>query len=319
MKALIIGAAGFVGGHLITHLLGEGWEVVATKLPHEMCGILYMCNVQDVSMVDLDILNTAAIQLLLEQVQPDILFHLAAQSSVARSWESPALTVDVNIKGAVNLLEAIRAVQKPIRVLLIGSGEEYGPAVQMPINENDALRPTNIYALTKMAQGLMGQIYAKAYDLDIIVVRAFNHTGPGQSEQFVISSFCKQAAQIKEGLLPPEMQVGNLEAQRDFCDVRDIVRAYCLLAECGHRGTVYNVGSGRAVSIQTVLDTILSLIETNVTVTRDPARMRPSDTPLMMADIFRLTAHTQWKPQIPLETTLIDMLRYWTLEGREHK
>jgi len=310
MKALIIGAAGFVGGHLIAHLQSEGWEVAATKMPHETCEAPH-------KVYDLDILDAEAIQRLVNAWQPTAIFHLAAQSSVALSWKEPALTVDVNVKGAVNLLEAVRKASVPPRVLLIGSGEEYGAAKDMPINEDQPLHPGNVYAATKAAQGMLGQIYANAYGLDILVVRAFTHTGPGQSDQFVLSNFCKQVAMIQSGQTPPEMKVGNLEARRDFCDVRDVVRAYRLLIERGQRGVVYNVGSGRALSIQDALDTILTLSETDVTVVQDPARMRPSDTPVIEADITRLSAHTGWQPEIPLKNTLADMLEWWASKGRE--
>jgi len=307
MTGLIIGAAGFVGGHLIAHLYKEGWQVSATKMPHETQ------ELPNAHVYTLDILDENAVTDLINRVHPNVIFHLAAQSSVAVSWEKPSLTVDVNIKGTLNLLEAVRRAQKPPRVLLIGSGEEYGtvPPENMPVRENQSLNPNNVYAATKAAQGMLGQIYARAYGLDIIRVRAFNHTGPGQSDLFVLSNFCKQVAMIKSGLHPAEIRVGNLEARRDFCDVRDIVRAYCLLAERGQPDGVYNVGSGKAISIREALDMILRLAGIDVTIIQDPARMVPSDTPLMVADITRLTAHTHWFPQISLETTLTDMLARW--------
>ena len=194
MKALIIGAAGFVGRHLITHLKSLGWEVSATRLPQEEIK-------NNVPNYELDILIQESISSLLEKIQPDYLFHLAAQSSVALSWEKPALTVDINIKGAVNLLEALHRMQKAPRVLIIGSGEEYGFILpkELPIKEDTLMRPGNIYACTKVAQDLLGQAYARAYKLEIIMVRAFNHTGPGQIETFAVAHFCKQIAEIEAG------------------------------------------------------------------------------------------------------------------------
>ena len=302
MKALIIGAAGFVGGNLINQL--KGWDIHATKLPHETTPISY------VPFYDLDVSDKSCINSLLDEIQPDVIFHLAAQSSVALSWKNPALTVDVNIKGSLNLLEGVKFARKPPRVLLVGSGEEYGPVdpLEGRISETRALHPGNIYAVTKAAQGMLGQIYAKAYGLDILVIRAFNHTGPGQTDQFVISNFCRQVANIKAGFHPPEMKVGNLEARRDFCDVRDVVRAYQLLAERGKSGEVYNVGSGKEISIQEALDLIISISGTKVTITQDPERMRPSDAPIIVADISKLISHTGWMPQIPIEKTIADML-----------
>jgi GDP-4-dehydro-6-deoxy-D-mannose reductase len=306
MKALIIGAAGFVGGHLITHLKTLGWEVYATRLPHEEIK-------ENIPNYELDILNQASISSLLEQIRPDYLFHLAAQSSVALSWEKPALTADINIKGAVYLLEALRGLQNPPKVLLIGSGEEYGYILpeELPIKEDTLLRPGNIYACTKAAQNLLGQVYARAYKMNIIMVRAFNHTGPGQLDSFAVSHFCKQIAEIEADLCPPVIKVGNLSTRRDFTDVRDIVRAYSSLIQKGRAGEVYNVGSGKSMTMREVLDMALSMAKTQITVEQDSALMRVSDTPIIQADISRLTQETGWKPEIPLQTTIADMLDDW--------
>jgi len=306
MKALIIGAAGFVGRHLINHLKSLGWEVNATRLPNEEIK-------EDIPNYELDILNQASISSLLDKMRPDYLFHLAAQSSVALSWEKPALTVDINVKGAVNLLEALRVMQNPPRVLLIGSGEEYGYIIpeELPIKEDTLMRPGNIYACTKVAQDLLGQIYARAYKLEIIMVRAFNHTGPGQIDTFATAHFCKQIAEIEAGLRPPVIKVGNLSAKRDFTDVRDIVKAYALLIQKGKLGEAYNVGSGKAIAMQEILDMALFLAKTQIDVEQDPALMRVSDTPIIQADISRLTSVTGWKPEIPLCDTITDMLDDW--------
>jgi len=303
MKALIIGAAGFVGGHLITHLKSLGWEVSATRLPQEKIK-------EDVPNYELDILNQVSISSLIEKIRPDYLFHLAAQSSVALSWEKPALTVDINIKGAVNLLEVLRVMQNPPRILLIGSGEQYGYILpeELPIKEDTLMRPGNIYACTKVAQDLLGQTYARAYKLDIIMVRAFNHTGPGQIDTFAVAHFCKQIAEIEAGLRPPIIYVGNLSSLRDFTDVRDIVKAYSILIQKGKVGRVYNVGSGKAVAMQEVLEIALSMAKTSITVKQDPKLVRVSDTPVIQADISRLTLETGWEPQISLKDTIADML-----------
>jgi len=306
MKALIIGAAGFVGKHLIAHLKSLEWEVSATKLPNE-------AKVEDVSCHDLDILDQASICSLLEQIRPDYLFHLAAQSSVALSWKNPALTVDINVKGAVNLLEAIRGMKVPPRVLLVGSGEEYGyiKPEELPIREDTQLRPGNVYACTKAAQNLLGSIYARAYKLDIIMVRAFNHTGPGQLDTFAVSHFCKQIAEAEAGLRPPVIRVGNLSPRRDFTDVRDIVGAYSLLIQKGSAGEVYNVGSGKALTMREVLDIALSLAKIRITIEEDSTLMRVSDTPVIQADISRLVRETSWEPVISLRDTIADMLEDW--------
>ena len=308
MKALIIGAAGFVGGHLYRHLKQElGWDVAVTKLPQERIGFAE----KDVH--DLDILADGAIEALLLRLRSDVIFHLAAQSSVALSWQNPDLTVDINIKGALHLLEALRKADKPVRTLLIGSGEEYGYVKEneVPVSEDNPLRPGNLYAMTKIAQAMTGQIYCRAYNLDIVMVRAFNHIGPGQAPLFVVSDFCKQVAEMELQKREPVMRVGNLMAQRDFTDVRDVVRAYGKLAQSGKSGEVYNVGSGKAHSIEQVLQTILNKSRVAVTVEQDPLKMRPSDVPILQADVAKLQADTDWKPVLSLEQSIEDTLAYW--------
>ena len=308
LKTLILGAAGFVGHHLIDHLQGEGkWSIAVTKMPHETI------HRSGIEIYDLDILQPQQIQSLLETVQPDVLFHLAAQSSVALSWKNPQLTVDINVKGTLNLLDALRGMERPPRTLLIGSGEEYGVIrpEETPVSEENALRPGNLYAMTKAAQNMAGKIYVDAYGLDLVMVRAFNHIGPNQAPMFVVADFCKQVAEIECGLREPVMHVGNLSARRDFTDVRDVVRAYGLLVEKGKKGEVYNVGSGQAVSIQSVLDQILAQSTAQVEVQVDPARLRPVDVPVIEADIQKLKACTGWQPHISLEQTIADTLQVW--------
>ena len=306
MKALIVGVAGFVGRHLVKELINSGWEVHGTRLPTETANL-------DIPVYGLDILDAAAIKGLLKRLTPDCLFHLAAQSSVAISWKQPALTIDVNIKGAVNLLEAVREMENPSRVLLIGSGDEYGYVLpdELPISESTPLRPGNIYAVTKISQGNLGQVYARAYGLEVVIVRAFNHIGQGQTDTFVVPGFCKQIADIEAKGDEGVIRVGNLEAKRDITDVRDVVRAYRLLADKGISGEIYNVGSGKAIAIGDILGILIGLSKAKITVEQDPARMRPSDTPVIEADITKLAACTGWKPEVPLEGTLGDVLDEW--------
>ena len=309
MKALIIGVAGFVGKHLTEHLTNVGWDVIGTRLPSETVDL-------DIQVYELDIMDVDAIRDLLTITKPDYVFHMAAQSSVAISWVQPALTVDVNIKGAINLLETVREKTNPPRVLLIGSGEEYGYILpgELPIHEDTQFRPGNIYAVTKLAQGLLGNIYAGAYGLEVVIVRAFNHIGPGQTDTFVVPSFCKQVAMLEAEGDTGIMHVGNLEAKRDFTDVRDIVKAYRLLAEKGESGITYNVGSGKSISISEILDMILKQSTASINIAPDQARMRPSDIPVIEADISRLVECTGWKPEIPLENTIKDVLDEWRIK-----
>ncbi|WP_178550808.1 GDP-mannose 4,6-dehydratase [Frisingicoccus sp.] len=309
MKALIIGAAGFVGSYLIQHLSDTyDWEIHATKLSSETF------DASDIRIHDLDIMNTVEIEILLKKLRPDYIFHLAAQSSVALSWKNPALTVDINIKGTLNILDTIRNIPgySP-KILLIGSGEEYGYILpdETPINEQVIPRPGNIYAATKACQNMLGSIYSRAYGLHLIMVRAFNHIGPNQAPIFVVSDFCKQVAEIEAGIKPSVMRVGNLQAKRDFTDVRDVVRAYGLLIQKGQAGETYNIGSGHAIAIQELLDKILSLSEKNISVELDTARLRPADIPVIEADIQKIQQLTAWKPEISLNQTLLETLNYW--------
>lgn len=307
-KALIIGAAGFVGKYLANEL-AQNWgiAVCATKLPSEKL------EIQGIKIFDLDILNKEDIIKLLYIVKPDYIFHLAAQSSVSVAWKNPGLTIDINIKGSVNVMDAIRELYYKPNVLLIGSGEEYGHILinETPIKEDNHIRPGNIYAATKVCQNMIGNIYAKAYDMNLMMVRAFNHIGPYQSPIFVVSDFCKQVAEIEAGLKSPVMYVGNLSAKRDFTDVRDVVRAYALLIQKGEPGETYNVGSGHSYAISKILDIIISLATVCINIEIDPNKIRPVDVPIIEADITKLQELTGWKPDITLEQTILETLEYW--------
>lgn len=309
-KSLIIGAAGFVGSYLALELTkNHDMEVHATKLIHEEL------TIENVRMHVLNILNKDEIVALLYEVRPDYIFHLAAQSSVSVAWKNPGLTIDINVKGSVNLMDAVRELFYKPRVLLIGSGEEYGHIKEgeTPIKEDNHLRPGNIYAATKVCQNMIASIYSQAYDMELMMVRAFNHIGPCQSPIFVVSDFCKQVAEIEAGKKSPVMFVGNLAAKRDFTDVRDVVRAYALLAQQGRAGETYNVGSGHAYAIQEILDLIISLSIADITVEIDPNKIRPVDVPIIEADITKLNEVTGWKPSISLKQTIQEILDYWRL------
>lgn len=311
MKALIIGGAGFVGGHLANHLEEKGWSVAITKLPAEPTP----GNGREA--YDLDILAPDQVEQLIRDLKPDAIFHLAAQSSVALSWKKPALTIDVNVKGAIHVLDAVRLVKdyRP-RILLIGSGEEYGQIrpEETPVSEETPVRPGNIYAATKVAQNLIGGIYAKAYGMEIMMIRAFNHIGAGQAPMFVTADFCKQVAEAEKGQREPILRVGNLSAKRDFTDVRDVVRAYVLLLEKGRVGETYNVGSGHAIAIEELLHRILKLSPLSISIETDPEKLRPVDIPIIEADTRKLVGDTGWHPRYPLEETL-----RWTLDDWRDK
>lgn len=308
MKALVIGGGGFVGPYLVRQLIhDEKMEVSVTKTVKENLVL------DGADIYDLDILDIDQIKALLLKLKPDYIFHLAAQSSVAYSWKNPGLTIDVNIKGCANLLEAVRELDYKPRVLLIGSGEEYGHIRQgeCPIIEDNVLRPGNIYAATKSCQNMLGRIYADAYDLDIMMVRAFNHIGPNQTPMFVVADFCKQVADIEKGLAEPVIYVGNLSAKRDFTDVRDVVRAYALLVQHGAKGETYNVGTGHAIAIQEILDMIVSMSDVDIKVCVDENKLRPVDVPIIEPDISKIKNAVGWTPKISIETTIRETLDYW--------
>ena len=300
MKALITGANGFVGRYLTDELKKSGYEV---------CGMDIIEN-DNVHYVDL--LDYFSIEQIIKKEKPDCLFHLAGQSSVALSWEKPQLTFDINVKGTLNLLEAIRKQQKECTILMIGSSDEYGRVrlEDCPIQETLKPNPCNPYAISKLTQEEVGLLYVRAYNMKIVMTRSFNHTGPEQKRGFVIPDFCYEISKM-ERTGTDFMKVGNLEARRDFSDVRDIVRAYRLLVETGEAGEIYNVGSGKAYSIRELLDVLLEMSKRKINVCVDPDKMRPIDLPLIESDIHKLSACTGYQPQYDIRQTLCDTLEYW--------
>jgi len=308
LKALIIGAAGFVGSYLAAAIKENmACDVVVTRLENEKL------DIPDVEERVLNILDKKAIHDLLIDVHPKYIFHLAAQSSVKLSWENPALTVNVNVKGSLNLFDVVRTLNYEPKVLVIGSGEEYGYIEDghCPISEEEFLRPGNIYAATKCCQNMMAKVYAKAYGINLVMTRSFNHMGPRQLPQFVISDFCRQVARIEKDKQEPIITVGNLKAKRDFTDVRDVTNAYVKLALYGISGEIYNVGSGKAIAIEDILNIILSQSKKKIEVKVDKSKLRPIDVPIIEADISKLYKTTGWMPSIPTEQTISDMLEYW--------
>ncbi|MDE6501533.1 MAG: GDP-mannose 4,6-dehydratase [Ruminococcus sp.] len=303
MKALITGAGGFVGNYLIKELNNAGYEVHATYLPFENINQECFCHF-------LDVLKKDDVKKLTDELKPDVIYHLAGQSSVALSWKKPQLTAEINIIGSINVMEAL---PDNTRLILIGSGEEYGFIREnaCPIKETENLNPANIYAVSKVCAEMIGRIYHRAYNKDIITVRAFNHSGAGQAETFVISDFCKQIAEIEKGLKLPEICTGNLSAKRDFTDVRDIVIAYRLLGEKGVSGKTYNVGRGKAVSIEHILNTAIGLSAIPITHRLDPQRLRASDIPIIEPDVSEIFRDTGWSAHITIEQTISDTLEYW--------
>ena len=314
MRVLITGITGFAGSHLAEYCLARGdIELFGTaRWRSRMDNIAQIAD--DVTLVDCDLKDAVAVRHCLSDVRPDYIFHLAAQSFVPTSWKAPTETVCTNMVGEINLFEAMRELGLlETRIQLAGSSEEYGMVYEdeIPIKETNPLRPLSPYGVSKVGQDLLGYQYNKSYGLKTVRTRAFNHTGPRRGDVFVSSNFSRQIATIEKGKVEPVIKVGNLEARRDFTDVRDMVKAYWLALEKGEPGDVYNLGSGKDVTIKQMLDILLTFTKADITVEQDPERMRPSDVEILLADMTKFYELTGWKPEIPLEKTLEDLLNYW--------
>ncbi len=312
MRVLITGITGFVGSHLAELALEKGAEVFGTyRWRSRMDNIQHLLT--KVRLIECDLRDANSVRSALKEAKPDWIFHLAAQSFVPASWSAPADTMHSNVIGTVNLFEAVRHLELDCRIQVAGSSEEYGLQFEdeLPIKETNPLRPLSPYAVSKIAQDMLGWQYCRSYGMFIVRTRAFNHSGPRRGEVFVDSGFAWQIARIEAGLQEPVIYVGNLEAKRDFTDVRDVVRAYWLALEKGQPGEVYNICSGKAWSIREVLDMLLGMAKVKVEVRQDPTRMRPSDVPVLLGDNTKFRTQTGWEPTIPYEQTLQDMLDYW--------
>jgi GDP-4-dehydro-6-deoxy-D-mannose reductase len=312
-RILITGASGFVGRHLIERIHAQYPSAHVfgfSHTPHQADGQRAGPSLE---MLTGDVRSLADVRAAVAQAQPDWIFHLAGQASVAASWSDPATTLAINAGGAVHLCEAVRAEALAPRIVLVGSGEQYGvvPVQENPIKETYPPAPVNPYAVAKQAQDLFGYQYWIAYQLPIIRARAFNHFGPYQDDAFVVASLARQIAEIEAGLRPPVLLVGNLAARRDFLPVGDVTAAYLALVERGTPGSVYNVGSGAARPVAEMLEILLAFATRTIEIQRDPARFRPTDSPLIEADITRIRTETGWEPRIPLEQALRETLDYW--------
>lgn len=312
-KALITGISGFAGSFLAELLLEEGYEVYGTHISDDVKNI---DSIKDsVHLKKLNLLDTKDVEQYISSTSFDTIFHLAALTSPAESFKEPTAVFTNNISAQINLLEAVRQSSSSPRVLITSSAEVYGMVkeAELPISEKAELRPGSPYAVSKIAQDYLGLQYFLSYGMDIVRIRPFNHVGPRQAPGFVVSSFAKQIAEIENGKEKPVIKVGNLTAKRDFTDVRDMVKAYVLLAEKGVSGEVYNAGSGTSHKISEILDTLLSFATQKIEIETDPAKLRPSDVPDIRSDNRKIESETGWKPEIPLEKTLKDTLDYWML------
>lgn len=311
MKAFITGIGGFAGQFLTRFLLSHGVEVSGALRP---TGEALAPELKQVKTYTLDILDAAEVDRAMLAASPDLIFHLAAQANVPLAWQDPEDTYRINVIGQLHVLEAARKLPTMPRVLVISSNEVYGPPEgphELPLRETNPMRPTNPYAVSKVTQDMMAYQYFKAFGMPVIRARPFNHIGPNQTDAYVAAAFARQVAEAEAGVREPVVRVGNLEALRDFSDVRDIVRGYYLAITKGVPGEAYNLGSGKAISIRSILDYFVSHSTIPISVEPDPARMRPVDVPCVYADCSKIRAATGWEPMIPLEQTLSDVLEYW--------
>jgi len=331
MKILITGATGFVGRHLL-RVLGEearagtetgGFEVFGTSYPQPP-------RPSDQDIVFLDLRTESELFKLVRDVRPDWIFHLAAVSNVRSSWQLRRETLETNVIGTQNLLEAVRLTAPGARVLFISSSDVYGivGSTEKRLIEEDPIQVINPYAYSKAAGEMMCEFYNKVENLDIVIARQFPHTGPGQTADFVCPDWARQVVQIERGESEPVILVGNLDVKRDFSDVRDVVRAYIMLMRKGRRGKVYNVCSGKALPLREILDFLIGEAETGpshsaerpgmkarrrqtIKVQVHPGKLRKTDVPLLLGSNSKLVAETGWSPRIPIEQTLRDLLAYW--------
>jgi GDP-4-dehydro-6-deoxy-D-mannose reductase len=301
---LVTGAAGFAGSHLVEHLAGRhelaGWG--RSTPPPELARLL--------TWTQLDLLDRDRVRQAIGALRPEVIYHCAGAPHVGESWRRTTEPLAQNVLTTHYLFDAVRRAGVSCRMLITGSGMVYAPS-DSPLTEDDPIGPSNPYALSKLAQEQLGWRCWMEDGIEVVLTRAFNHTGPRQRATFSAAGFARQVALVERGAIEPLIKVGNLDAQRDFTDVRDVVRAYALLVECGTPGSVYNVASGVARPIRAVLDGLVERSRVPLQMVVDPERLRPSDTPVLVGDASRLRTATGWTPRIPFERMLDDLLEYW--------
>lgn len=309
-KIIITGASGFAGSHLVEALKPEAAKIYCLDLSPSP--LLKQLNPHTIS-IPLNLTDFEQVDEVISQLKPDWVFHLAALAAVGESFRQPQKVIAANISCQVNLLEALRRSHPQAKIVIIGSGDEYGLVEKkyLPISENTPLRPTSPYAVSKITQDLLGLQYHLAHHLNLIRLRPFNHIGERQKVNFVVPDFAHQIAAIEAGQKPPVIHVGNLNAIRDFTDVKDMVQAYVLAVKHGQPGEVYNLGSGKGTKIRTLLLELLALSPKKITIKSDKKLSRPLDVPEIVCDSSKFRRLTHWRPKIPLTTTLTRVLNYW--------
>ncbi len=316
MRAFITGATGFAGSYLVDDLVAAGHQVIA--LVHPATSHQQLPTHRLIEAVEGDLLDAVSLQTAVSQAQPDVIYHLAGQAYPARSWQDPALTLAVNAGGTANVLQAAVAYGRP-RVVVVTSAEVYGLVEpdDLPLTEMSLPQPRHPYGISKWAASQLVSVYWQRYQLPVVEARPFNHIGPRQALGFVVPDFASQLAAIKLYKKSLVMRVGNLDAQRDFTDVRDVARAYQHLADKGHPGEAYFICSGQPVSIHYLLTVLAEEADLQVEIEYDPDRMRPSDVACLYGSYAKIQQHTGWQPQIHLRQSLADALADWVEKLRD--
>lgn len=308
MKSLIIGADSFAGKYLTDYLIECKQTVIKTSLIASE-----MKNSEMDNIINIDIRDEKGLIDIITSQKPDSIFCLAVVDSISYAWKHPDEVIDIHVKGALSLFEAVRKVDYRIPILVIGSGEEYGFLGYdvLPMNERDKLKPQNIYGASKVCQNLLAQLYCRAYEMNILIARSFNEIGPGQIKRYVLSDLCYQIVQMEKGKQEPILHVGNINVARDFTDIRDTVEAYVEIMNKGRASEVYNVGSGKSHKIREVIDIILKLTDIKPIIRIEEDRIRINDIPILEADISKIKQEIGWYPKFSLNTTIKDMIDYW--------
>lgn len=298
-RVLIFGIGGFVGGYLAKELRQHGYEVYGSDAVEK--------HPDGIPFQKVDLLDANAVAELIESIHPAAIVNLAAISSVGLSWKIPQATIQVNVVGALNVLEAAKEIKPMPRVLFIGSSEEYAQS-DKPIGEDSPLDANNPYGISKMMQEKFAKSYRERYGMKVFCVRSFNHTGVGQNDNFVIPHWCRQAAEISGSGHPGAIRVGNLNVRRDFGNVKDVVRAYRLVLESDDCDQIYNIGTGQSILLRDLLDYISSLSSQPISIEVDPDLIRPSDTPYICCDHSLITKKLGWEPEYSLFDTVKEMM-----------
>jgi GDP-4-dehydro-6-deoxy-D-mannose reductase len=321
-KILITGISGFVGGHFVQYLTTHhhdleihgisrskpAWDFVNT--PPELLDSHFFHRA--------DLNDIPKIKLFIEEIQPDYILHLAAQSSVAESWKTPVLSFMNNTNIFLNIIDTVRLNDNAARVLSIGSSEQYGIVSEkdLPISEDRPQCPENPYAVARVAQEHLARIYAKGYNLDICCTRSFNHCGPGQTDRFVVSAIVKQFVKVAQGIQEPVINIGNGAIVRDFVDVHDVIEAYNLLLTKGKKGEVYNICSGQGRSILDIVTMLSEMFKMRVEVHQEQSQIRPIDNPRIIGNYQKIQRDLGWKPTIPFKQSLQSIYDYWDMRLR---